>query len=121
RIQPGCGNEDVVHQVHWRFNFLERLQPVAPFLGLCPERPTQLAAAGVSLEALPFGAGQNCIHGVAQDSVELGALHSVMEFTWHQITCLYVRWRRRASSARPRLILDFTVPSGTFRASAISR
>src|SRR5712675_154722 len=61
------------------------------------------------------------IQGVREQRFELGAFDPVFCFTWHQITCLYVRCRRRASSARPRLILDLTVPSGTLRAVAISR
>ena len=64
---------------------------------------------------------QLTFQGVREQRFELGAFDPVFCFTCHQITCLYVRCRRRASSARPRLILDLTVPSGTLRAVAISR
>ena len=60
------------------------------------------------------------VQRIAEEAVKLGALHTVFGFAWHHITCLYVRCRRRASSARPRFILDFTVPSGTFSIVAIS-
>src|ERR1700722_5594844 len=77
----------------------------------------------MSVEALLSGGGQLAlpIHGLAEQRLELGAFDPVFCFIWHQITCLYVRCRRRASSDRPRLILDLTVPSGTLRAVAISR
>ena len=42
-------------------------------------------------KALSLRAGQLLIQGVKQESFELVALHTVMGFTWHHITCLYVR------------------------------
>src|SRR5580698_9000325 len=112
-----------------RFDWLQRLQPQLPSLHVGKHRTAGRADAAMGLEALFTSwielASVGRIDRLTQQRLELCAFDlavgPVFCFTWHQITCLYVRCRRRASSARPRLILDLTVPSGTLRAVAISR
>src|ERR1019366_9190815 len=111
----------------------QRPQPLLPRLHLREQRTANRADPPVSLEALFASRAQLPVQSVADQPFELGALHlgsptvpvlagrggdSVLRFLCHQITCLSVRCRRRASSARPRLILDLTVPSGTLKAVA---
>ena len=119
-VDPGRGRQDVVHQVDRRIDFHQFVQPAQAGIGFRQQRPAGRTAPGVSLEALQFLAAQALVERFGEKSVELAALHSVFVFRCHYITCLYVRCSRRASSARPRFILDFTVPSGTLRTVAIS-
>src|SRR5208282_609870 len=123
----GC--QYVVHQMRRRFDCLERPQPLPPSLYVREQRTTNGADAPMGFEALhaasrtqlAFALQSVIVQSVIEERFELGALHPVFGLVWHQITCLYVRCSRRASSARPRLILDLTVPSGTLKAVAISR
>ena len=100
-----------------------RYDPRLPILRSFFERADcpVVAYSRVFLEAAQRCGCQPAIDRLEKQSLEFGAVHSVLDFVSHQITCLYVRESKRASSARPRFILDFTVPSGTLRAVAISR
>src|SRR5271168_2086170 len=116
-------DQNVVDQMRRRFDVFQRPEPLPPSLHVREQRTANRAGPPMSFEYLLASWAQLAVvvHGLAEQRVELGAFDPVFCFTWHQITCLYVRCRRRASSARPRLILDLTVPSGTLRAVAISR
>jgi hypothetical protein len=46
------------------------------------------ADAGMSPEPFLFRARQLVVEGVKQEGLKLAALHTVMGFTWHHITCL---------------------------------
>src|SRR5438270_8237089 len=116
----GGGGQNVVYQVGGRLDFGQRLHPALAFLGFRLEQTAHRAHPGMSVETLHFRSAQSMVKSVDQKSVELCTLHTVFAFAWHHITCLYVRVSRRASSARPRFILDLTVPSGTLRTAAIS-
>src|SRR5579864_2317898 len=96
------------------------MQPAQASVGFRQQRAAGRTAPGMSLEALQFVPAQAPVEGFAEKGVELAARHTVPVFRCHHITCLYVRCSRRASSARPRFILDFTVPSGTLSTVAIS-
>src|SRR6185312_6478774 len=113
--------QDVGDQFRRRLYFCQRLQPGMPSLSFMEQRAAELAHPSMGFERCEFFAGQSAIYGLAEQRVEFRAAHPVIFFAWHHITCLYVRCKRRASSARPRLILDLTVPSGTFSTVAISR
>src|SRR5271170_7161013 len=105
-----------------RLDRLQRPQPLLPGLHVRKQRTANRAHPPMGLKAFHPCRAQLAvtIQGVAEQRFEFGAFEPVFGFVWHQITCLYVRCRRRASSARPRLILDLTVPSGTLKAVAIS-
>jgi hypothetical protein len=53
------------------------------------EHRSALAAhAGMSPEPFLLRCGQLLVQSVEQESFELIALHTVMNLTWHHITCL---------------------------------
>ncbi len=130
--------QNVAHQIRRRLGRLQCQcpQPLLPRLHVRQQRTANRTDAPMGFEALLASRTQPAFQGVADERFELGALDlgsptgpvlagrgggPVFGFLWHHITCLYVRCRSRASSARPRLILDLTVPSGTLKAVAISR
>src|SRR5260370_42319994 len=122
RRRQDCGSQqDTGDQIWRRLDFFKRLQPTASGFGFLKQRPAELTLVTVGFKRGQPLAREGSVNGLTEQSVALCAVHSVIFLTCHHITCLYVRWRRRASSARPRLILDFTVPSGTFSTVAISR
>src|SRR5208282_3731205 len=127
-------HQNALHHSSRRLDWFERSQPRLTRLRVREQRTTNPADAPVSLKALHSSRAQSAqfavavaVDGLAKQRFELRAFHSrsvglsVFCFLWHHITCLYVRCRSRASSARPRLIRDLTVPSGTLKAVAISR
>ncbi len=59
-----------------------------PRLHLGEHRSALGADAGMGPKALLFRAGQQTVERVKQQSFELVALHTVIGFTWHHITCL---------------------------------
>src|SRR5215470_13125196 len=106
----GC--QDTIDQTGWRLHLREFLQPVAARLSFGEQRPAGGASPRMGLETVESRPAQNAVKRVREQGIELVALHPVTGLFWHHITCLYVRCSRRASSARPRFIRDFTVPSG---------
>jgi hypothetical protein len=60
------------------------------------------------------------VQGISQQGLKLAALKLVLEFLNHWLACFLLRESNRASSILPRLIRDFTVPSGTFSTCAMS-
>ena len=119
-LVSGGGQQNVVHQVGGRLDFGQRFQPAPSRIGFREQRAADRADPGMGLKAFQLWPGQRPVEGFDQQRVKLRALHAVFGFACHHITCLYVRCSRRASSARPRFILDFTVPSGTFSTVAMS-
>ncbi len=59
-----------------------------PRLYLCEHRSAFGADAGMSPKLLLFRTRQHSVERVKQQSFELVALHTVIGFTWHHITCL---------------------------------
>jgi hypothetical protein len=51
-------------------------------------RSALAAGAGMSAKTLLVGRSQFLVERVKQECVELIALHTVVGFTWHHITCL---------------------------------
>src|SRR5579862_1597913 len=120
RINSGGRGQNVVDQMLWWIYFHQFFEPVLADFRFRQQRPADGASFCVRLERGSFWAGKDLVQGIAEQRVELAAVHIVMVFGCHHITCLYVRCSRRASSARPRFIRDLTVPSGTFSTVAIS-
>lgn len=42
----------------------------------------------MSVEPNPVRSAQRAIQGISQEGIELDALHAVLEFTCHYVTCL---------------------------------
>ena len=111
---------------------MEQACPVTARAGLPEQSFTGLAAAGMLMEGCYFLYGQRAVEQVDQSCFPAGALFLIFgqaagfarvllaRLGAHQLTCFLPWASRRASSARPRLMRDFTVPSGMRNTAAIS-
>src|SRR5207237_10763083 len=98
--------EDVVDQVRGRLDFDYRLEPAHAGLSLDEEWAARRTGLAVDLKSLSRSSTESAVQGLREEGLKLCAMHSGLGFACHQTTCLFIRERRRASSARPRLILD---------------
>jgi hypothetical protein len=87
-FEPAGCDQNVVDQVGWRLHLLKRLQPVLTGFDLGEHGSAARARAGMGVEAVLFRVGQLLIESVKKERFELLALHTVVGFTWHHITCL---------------------------------
>ncbi len=79
------------------------------------EFETACAGSGMQLDGLAVRCRKGLVQIIGQNNFKFRAVHG------ESYTVTLFRRNTRASSARPRLSLDFTVPSGTSRTRAISR
>jgi len=92
--------------------FGQRAHPLQPGLRVGEQRAAAGASRSVRLEPQSACRYERPVNGLKQKRLEFGAVHSAWISSAIR-SLLYVRESKRASSARPRFILDFTVPSGT--------
>ena len=128
--QPVAGNltrprlgKNLVQQTCGNFRLRrKKLEPLPASLRLFKQRSAGRADGHVRREnSFVFGPQQS-VEGIGQKGLPVSAFGRVRDVRalCHYITSRLLRSSRRASSARPRLMRDFTVPSGMPSTWAIS-
>jgi len=83
--------ENIVQQVSWGLDLLQRLQPLPAGDSVREQRSADKHRPVHVLRRSVCGSRSAGRQSLTEQGLELAALDPVFGFAWHHITCLYVR------------------------------